>query len=655
MKRSPHAPLFALLLALTLSACVPASEETAETPSTPDESLDFTSDPEVQLSGDTALTLQLLHASDQEAGIAALEDAPRFSAVISGLRDDYPVTLTLMSGDLYIPGPFFSTTTGQADIHIMNAVGTQASVFGNHEFDLGTSVIADLIAAEEPEEGESAEGLYPGTLFPYLSANLDFSGSNLAEFVVEDAQPAQPNSITKSVTLTAGGETFGVVGATTPLLPQISSPGDVGVMPRNPNNLAALAAIVQAEVDELSAQGIDKIVLLAHLQQLGLELQLAELLEDVDIIVAGGSDTLLADANDRLRDGDVRAGEYPLLRTTASGEPVAVVNTSREYRYVGRLIAGFDEAGVLSEVGEASGAYATDPQGVEATGGAEPDPEVLAAVGEVQEVITELDSQIYGSTEVYLNGLREAVRTEETNLGNLTADAQLAAAQAVDPETAVSIKNGGGIRASIGAVEPGPEGRRVPPLPNPLTGKEAGEISQLDIQNALRFDNSLTLLTLTAAELEEVLEHGVAATEPGATPGQFPQVSGLAFSFDPSLQASEYSEEGELVTEGERVRNVAILDSSGNVVDVIVENGQVAGDPNRPIRMVTLGFLADGGDGYPFPDTERQDLEVGEQEAMQTYLPSVSPYTQADTPASEDTRIQNLSVREDTVLPLVTK
>lgn len=652
--KPPLAPLLvpALALGLVLGACAPAGQDTGATPVTPvtpPSELAFTSD-DVPLSGDTAVTVQVLHAADQEAGVSAIADAPRFSSVLNALRDEVDPTLTLMSGDLYIPGPFFSTTTGQADIRIMNALGTQASVFGNHEFDLGTAVVADLIAADE-------ESGYPGTVFPYLSANLDFSESNLAEFVVDDNQEAStiPNSIARSTVITEGGETFGVVGVTTPLLPDISSPGDVRVLPEDPDDLAALAAFVQPVVDELSAQGIDKIILLAHLQQLEFELELAGLLEGVDIIVAGGSDTLLAAEDDRLREGDARAGEYPLLRTSASGEPVAVVNTDREYRYVGRLVAGFDAQGVLSEIGSESGAYATDDEGVAATGGVPPTPEVVAAIDEVSAVITELDGEIFGRTEVYLNGLREAVRTEETNLGNLTADANLAAAREVDPTVAVSLKNGGGIRASIGAVAPGPEGTRVPPPANPLTGKEEGEVSTLDIQNALRFDNSLTILTLTAAQLKEVLEHGVAATAPGATPGQFPQVGGLAFSFDPAAQASAYDASGVRISEGQRVRSAALLDDAGNIVDVLVEGGRVVGDPERPIRVVTLGFLAEGGDGYPFPDTTLEPLELGEQDALKQYLPEVSPFTQTDTPAAEDARIQNLSVREDAVLPTVLK
>jgi 2',3'-cyclic-nucleotide 2'-phosphodiesterase (5'-nucleotidase family) len=369
----------------------------------------------------------------------------------------------------------------------------------------------------------------------------------------------------------------------------------------------------------------------------------------VDIIAAGGSNTLLADDDDRLRVDDTRVGEYPLLRASATGEPVAVVNTDGNYRYVGRLVAGFDGAGILSEIREESGAYATDDAGVAALGNPEPIPGVVAATDEVRSVITELDSDIFGATTVFLNGQRESVRTEETNLGNLTADANLAVARSIDPTVAVSLKNGGGIRASIGAFAP--DGTPIPPPANPLTGKEEGQVSLLDVQNALRFDNSLSILTLTAAQLKDVLEHGVAATEAGATPGQFPQVGGISFSFDPSLPGSTYDEDGARVSAGERVRSAAILNDDGGVVDVLVENGQLVGDSARPIRVVTLGFLADGGDGYPFPaDAEREDIEPAEQAALGEYLGEIGTFGEADVPASEDVRIQNLSMRDDAVL-----
>ncbi len=631
-------------------------------------------------------TLQLLHVADQEAGVAALEDAPNFSAVLNALKNedangdgnpDYPNTLLLASGDTYIPSPFFfaSETTfdgqGRADILIQNELGWQAIAFGNHEFDLGTATVADLIQADAD---------YPGTNFPYLSANLDFTtDTNLAPLVTENGQEASeiPNKIAGNTIITVNGEKIGVVGATTPTLRTISSPGGVTVLPEDfdasdPTDIAALAAEIQTSVDQLLTNNpeINKVVLLAHMQQISIEQQLAELLTGVDIIVAGGSNTLLADETDRLRVGDEVEGPYPILKTAADGNPVAVVNTDGNYQYVGRLVVDFDANGVIIPDRidpNISGAYATDEEGVAAVGGT-PDPEIVAITEALEEVIIAQDGNIFGKTEVFLNGTRGDVRTQETNLGNLTADANLAVAKQVDPNTVISIKNGGGIRDNIGVFTfpPGstnPEDAiQSPPEANPVAGKEAGDISQLDITNALRFNNELTLVTLTAEELLTVIEHGVAATAEGATPGRFPQVSGLAFSFDPDLPA------------GDRVQSLAVQDEAGNILDVVVENGELVGDPTRTFRTVTLNFLAGGGDGYPFPDRERVDLvtedtdnpdpnirtgaatfapDYSEQDALAEYLVSnfsEVPFDLEDVSPEEDTRIQNLNFRDDTVL-----
>ena len=64
-------------------------------------------------------TLQLFHAADQEAAVPALDDAPRFSAVLNALQsqdidgdgvEGFANTLVLSSGDAYIPGLFFSAS-----------------------------------------------------------------------------------------------------------------------------------------------------------------------------------------------------------------------------------------------------------------------------------------------------------------------------------------------------------------------------------------------------------------------------------------------------------------------------------------------------------------------------------------------------------------
>ena len=642
-----------------------------------------------------ATSLQILHASDLEGGVDAIQDAPNFAAVVEGLEKDAASkgipSITLSAGDNYIPGPFFSAAgddalestfqnllgnpnaepgAGRADITAMNLIGFDASAFGNHEFDNGTSAVENIITADvedSDEDGTLDTAAWLGADFPYLSANLDFSSDDFSgantDLILSNTAFDSPLSdlekaasapkIAPATVIERGGAKFGVVGATTPLLESISSPGDVDVVGPESNNMSALAAVLQPTINQLEDQGVNKIITVTHLQQFQLEEQLMPFLSGVDIAIAGGSDTISADESDRLRAGDEADVAYPVITQNADGEPVAIVSTDGEYSYVGRLVADFDANGVLipeSITPDESGAFATDTQGVtdvwnSVAPGQDPfasgtkGAQVRTLTNAVEGVVTAKDQQVFGETTVFLDGRRSQVRTEETNLGNLTADANLSVAQQVDPSVQISLKNGGGIRAPIGEVV-GNEGQTVPPQANPVSGKEEGEISQLDIENSLRFNNDLSLLTVNANQLKQVIENGVSETAPGVTPGRFPQVSGMAFSFDPSQPA------------GSRVQSLAILNPDGTVSDAVVQNGEIVGDPSRTFRMVTLGFLADGGDSYPFPDfanTNRVDLETAEQEALAQYLQEIGTFANAETAPAEDTRIQNLSVRNDTI------
>lgn len=645
-------------------------------------------------------TLQLFHAADQEGNITALEDAPRFSAVLNALKNQdidgdgvagFANTLILSSGDAYIPGVFFNASgdafggAGRGDILIQNALGFQAIAFGNHEFDQGTARVADLIGGGTDDPATAVDESFAGTAFPYLSSNLDFStDANLAGLVLPDAAAPQPNGIAASTVIEVNGERIGVVGATTPTISnvnvRISSPGDVTVLPQpfdsspTPDQLDALAAEIQADVDALLAANpdIDKVVLLAHMQQIAIEQELAQRLSNVDIIVAGGSNTLLSDEGDRLRPGDANEDIYPIIQTGADGNPVAVVNTDGNYKYVGRLVIDFDENGVLlpeSYDPTISGAFATDNEGVAAVDGAGlVDPAIVAITNALREVIIASESNVFGVSEVFLNGTRGDVRTQETNLGNLTADANLAAAQEIDPTAVISLKNGGGIRNNIGRAEVPAGGTGDPALlPNEaIPGvKPEGGISETDIANALSFNNALSLVTVTAEELLALIEHGVAASlaDGSATPGQFPQVGGFSFSFDVTAEP------------GSRVQSLAIKAEDSTDIDVVVQNGEIVGDPSRTFRMVTLSFLADGGDGYPFPTgdvTNRIDLvdetapatgsatfapDFSEQDALAEYLfdnfGAETPFTAAETGRELDSRIQNLAFRSDAVIDSV--
>ncbi len=647
-----------------------------------------------------AFTLQILHASDLEGGVDAIVNAPNFATVIDALDDTYANTVIISAGDNYLSGPFFNASTdfavraalqeayqnlfaepgltnireggGRVDVAIANLIGIEASAIGNHEFDLGSDTFASIINGDVRGAG-LGDIRHLGAQFPYLSANLDFSGdASLADLfrpladgiglntefdlTVGEAQAGDtPKKIAPATIIMEGGEPIGVVGATTQLLETISSPsGTVGTAGTT-NDMDALAAVLQPVIDALTGAGVNKIILTSHLQQFALEQELAGKLHGVDVIIAGGSDTIVADATDPLRLGDTAdVVGYPFMGTNADGDPVAIVSTDGEYSYVGRLVVEFDAMGKIipgsiSDV--ESGAFATDETGVLAVTGEATlqdaidasfkGTEVQKLVDAVSGVVIAKDGDIAGKTTVYIEGRREFVRTEETTLGNLSADANLWAAKQVDDSVMVSIKNGGGIRSAIGEID-GLTGELLPPQDNAAAGKQAGDVSLLDIENALRFNNGLTLLTLTAEELIEVLEHAVSATGPGNTPGQFAQVGGINFAFDASLPA------------GERVTSAAIVDEWGKICDVLLVNGELVGDAGREIRVVTLNFMADGGDGYPFPafGEDRVDLG-GEQDALYDYLAanfSDDWFRDAETPASEDIRIQNAAERADEVI-----
>ncbi len=648
-------------------------------------------------------TLQLLHASDMDDSIEALTNIQSFSAALDAFRRQFPDnTIVLSSGDNYRPGPRYHAAAdsrnapalgapgaGRADIALLNAMGFQASAVGSHDLDRGAEAFAEIISADSGEGG-----LYPGAAFPYLSANLAFdSDEHLEQLVAPGGQDAalMGGSLARSAVVAVGGERVGVVGASSPLMNRTVNATGISVLPAEEDDVDGLAAIIQREVDALVAQGINKVVLLSYMRNIDVEKELAARLVDVDIIVAGGSNAILADDTDRLRPGDEAADAYPLLLESPSGEPVLLVNTDGGYRYLGRLVVKFDPQGLAlpdSIDPYVSGAYATDTQGGQAFPG-RPIPEVDAIVESLRSVLQSRDGNILGRTSVYMAGDRGDVRTQETNLGNLTADAILWYARLYDPDAAVSIKNGGGIRGSIGlkvqtpgAADPG-DVTLLPPQANPDAGKAEGDVSQFDVEVVATFDNGLVIVPLTARQLVEVVEGAIGFEGVGeAAWGQFPQVGGMRFSFDPAAPS------------GERVRSLAIVDDEGAVVDRVVEDGALSGDPDRPIKVVSLDYLANRGNGYPFPvpaegrvdlagesnqfnapdphfpdtngngvldepvavDPGLVDFAVpgAEQDAVAEYLAhfhAETPFNQAETPPVEDRRIQNLGVpdKQDTV------
>jgi 2',3'-cyclic-nucleotide 2'-phosphodiesterase (5'-nucleotidase family) len=105
----------------------------------------------------------------------------------------------------------------------------------------------------------------------------------MAPLEVAGGLAPQANVVTSSTVIDVNDEPIGVVGATTPTLASISSPGTLAITPSafdanpTPPQLDALALIIQAEVDNLLAANadMDKIIVLAHMQQIDIEFELA--------------------------------------------------------------------------------------------------------------------------------------------------------------------------------------------------------------------------------------------------------------------------------------------------------------------------------------------------------------------------------------------
>jgi 5'-nucleotidase/UDP-sugar diphosphatase len=482
--------------------------------------------------------------------------------------------LMVSSGDNFLAGPEFNVSLDKGvpfyDTMAMDLIGYDAVAIGNHDFDFGPDVLADFISG------------FQMNVPTYVSANLGFSEEPRLQALVEDGR------IAKSVIVKERGDLIGVVGATTPALPYITSPRNVTI---NDD----VAGAIEGEVDKLKAKGVNKIILISHLQSISEDLALIPYLDDIDVVVAGGGDELLANEGDLLIPGQTPYGPYPLEGTDMDGDTVPVVTTSGSYAYIGRLVVGFDKQGKVVALGDNSGP-------VRVAGGDYPDA--------VEAALAELATQVVATSEVPLNGVRSNVRTKETNEGDLIADSLLwQATQAAPlyglPAPDVALQNGGGIRND--SVIP------------------AGPITELDTFAMVPFANfTCEVPNVSRETFKALLENAVSRVE--FTDGRFAQVAGFNFVYDASMPP------------GARVLDAELDDGTQ-----IVTMGAVMDGP--ALNVATIDFLAKGGDQYPFGGAAFTTLGSTYQQALSNYLVDglAGVISAADYPADASSRITRLN------------
>jgi 5'-nucleotidase len=492
------------------------------------------------------------------------------------------------SGDNILPGVNLNASIEKGvpyyDSILLDQIGYRAVTLGNHDFDASPDVLAPLIAGTNDTT--------------FISANLDFS--------FEPGLFAQQVSgkLAASKVVTVQGRQVGIVGATTESLPLISSPRNVVVNP--------VASAVQAEINDLTASGVKIILLSTHLQGLPSELALVPLLTGVDAVIAGGGSELLAQPTDLLVPGDVAAFPYPVTATDLSGNTVPVVTTVGDYKYVGRLVLGFDAQGNL---------VATDSarSGIKRVSAVAPDavtPDATTqslVVDPVAAANAALANNVIASSDVALDSRRNVsgspapqanfgVRVSDTNVGNLVADSLLWEADRIArgsnlPLPDVSIQNGGGIRLNSA-------------LP-------VGTINEKYTYDQLPFTNVLTLVpSVSAVQLKEILENAVSKVS--SADGRFPCVSGMRVVWDSTGTAQVLSGTAPpyaVTTAGTRVRDVILSDGR-----VLVRNGAVVASAPS-VNIATIDFLAvQGGDQYPFNNVPFIRLGVTYQRAFFNFL-----------------------------------
>jgi 5'-nucleotidase len=395
-------------------------------------------------------------AEDNTAG-ECFGGSARLMTAISEARSRSNNSILVDGGDQFQGTLFYTYYKGALAAEMMNQMGYDGMTVGNHEFDDGPEVLRGFMDAVE---------------FPVLMSNADVS-----------AEPLLADKLAKSAIIERAGERIGLIGLTPEDTDELASPGD-NITFSDP------VAAVQAEVDKLTAEGVNKIIVLSH-SSYAVDQKVAAGTTGVDVIVGGHSNTLLSNTNERAE------GPYPTMVGTT-----AIVQAYAYGKFLGELNVTFDDDGNVTEaVGEP---IIMDAAVTE-------DGAVVDRIAEAAKPLEEIRNRVVAQTDEVIGGDREVCRAMECTMGNLIADAMLARVK--DQGIQVAIQNGGGIRASI----------------------DAGEVTMGEVLTVLPFQNTLSTFEVTGEVLVAALENGVSQVEEGA--GRFPQVAGMTYAFDGAAAA----------------------------------------------------------------------------------------------------------------------
>ncbi len=452
----------------------------------------------------------------------------QIAALKKQMAEENAAAILVDAGD-YIQGDTLGTLTkGEAIVEIMNAAGYEYTTLGNHEFDYGMDQLKYLM-------NDVAE-------FKVLSAN----------FTTTDGTAVFDDYEIKEV----AGKKIAFVGITTPEALTKSAPtnfqNDKGEYIYNFSN-DDVAGAVQKAIDAAVAEGAEYVIAIAHL---GIE-GTTDGWKSTDIIpLLTGLDVMLDGHSHETIEGKIVKDK--------EGNDVILTSTGTKVANVGKLVIKNDGTITTELI-----AAADLPEG---------DSEVQAVIDAETKSFEALLNQVVATTEITLT-IKDAdgnrlVRKDDTNLGNLCADAYRTLLEAD-----VAFVNGGGVRADI----------------------DEGEITYAEIIAVHPFGNEACLIEATGHEIWQALEMG-ANMLPGEN-GGFLQVSGITYEVNLNIPTG------------------VIIDSNGNFDGTTYEYGTssrvqnimlVKDGVSTPLDMEETYLLAShnfmlkqGGDGFSmFPDNK---------------------------------------------------
>jgi 5'-nucleotidase len=449
---------------------------------------------------------------------------------VKQLRGQVSNSLVLSAGDNIGASPLESALFhDEPTIDLLNALGVNASTIGNHELDEGYRELLRMqFGGCHPTDGCQFRSSFPGARFPILGANVFF----------DNGLPAAAPLTVKVV----GGVPVGIIGVTLKDLPLVVTPEAIKGLKFGDE----VKAINQSS-RLLDALGIKTQVVLMH---------------QGDNTEGGGPDdcrtvpgpaTAIAKAAsasvDVIFTGHSHQ-QYNCVINDPAGNPRTVIQGAS----FGRLLSVVDLK--IDKRTRDVVRSATSAHNEIVTRDVTPDPAVQSLVDEAVTKSAPIANKQVGTITADL--VRAAPTSGESPLGDVIADAQLAATASNNAQIAMT--NPGGIRTDLN-------------FASSTAGEGDGVVTYGEAFAVQPFSNIMQTVTLTGAQLKTVLEQQWLPQPDGSVQVRMLQISStLHYSWSQSAPT------------GSKVSNITVA-------------GQPVTD-TATYRVSVNNFLAAGGDGF---------------------------------------------------------